>query len=75
MYYAVCSEHASESSKEDPIWTVSKNPDEEGWETDMGANGYGLMKSEAEWLAAAGNEKLAREGKLDGYGNGRQTLD
>ena len=63
-YYAVRNKD-SEDRENDDIWTVSTNPDEEGWYTDLGAKGYGLMKDQAEFLAAAGNEKLAREELLE----------
>lgn len=43
------------------IWTVSESPDQEGWNTDMGFDGYGLTYAQAKFLADAANEKLERE--------------
>jgi hypothetical protein len=42
------------------VWTVSKDPNNDGWETDGGYPGYGLPKKDAEELANAANriEKL-----------------
>ena len=42
------------------VWTVSRDPDDTGWETDGGFPGYGLTKHDAEELANAANrvEKL-----------------
>jgi hypothetical protein len=38
-----------------PVWTVSKDPNNVGWETDSGHCGYGLPKKDAEELANAAN--------------------
>jgi hypothetical protein len=47
-------------------WTISTDPDEEGWDTDDGYQGSGgLTRAEAEWLAEAANERLEREGRLN----------
>jgi hypothetical protein len=46
----------------DHVWTVSKNKDMPGWDTDSGCDGYGLTRVEADFLAAAANEKEARDG-------------
>ena len=42
------------------VWTVSKDANSDGWETDGGYPGYGLLKKDAEELANAANriEKL-----------------
>ena len=45
----------------DTNWTVSTNPTEPGWNTDDGYPGYGLTRADAEFLAAAANEKINRE--------------
>jgi len=45
----------------DTNWTVSTNPTEPGWNTDGGHPGYGLTRADAEFLAAAANEKIERE--------------
>jgi hypothetical protein len=43
------------------VWTVSRHPLNPGWNTDGGYPGYGLSKEDAEFLAAAANEKEARD--------------
>lgn len=55
-WYAVCDPFSS--SKDDPdawIWTLSKDPNETGWNTDGGFDGYGLTKADADHLAACAN--------------------
>ena len=37
------------------VWTLSRNPNDTGWETDSGCSGYGLLKRDAEELASAAN--------------------
>ena len=59
-WYVVASNH-SNLDPDRQIWTVSRNPNLPGWETDMGCDGYGLTKAEADFLAQAANEKSARE--------------
>ena len=54
-WYAV---YNSNGDPDDKIWTVSKNT-ECGWETDCGQPGYGITRADAEFLAAAANEKDA----------------
>jgi hypothetical protein len=44
--------------RDDPdasVWTVSRDPNDIGWETDSGCPGYGLIKNDAEELANAAN--------------------
>jgi len=64
-WYVVRSNSASEYDDipfdEREIWTLSKNPNEEGWTTDSGASGYGLTRRDAEFLAQAANEKIERQ--------------
>jgi len=36
-------------------WTISHWPDQPGWNTDLGHEGYGLTKAQAEELANAAN--------------------
>jgi hypothetical protein len=48
----------------DRIWTISNLPDKAGWETDGRHGGYGLPKAIADFLCAAANERLEREGPL-----------
>ena len=37
----------------DAVWSVSRNPKQEGWRTDGGFPGYGVPKAIAEHMAAA----------------------
>lgn len=37
------------------IWTVSTDPNEDGWMTDFGFPGYGITKDQAEELANGAN--------------------
>lgn len=34
----------------DEIWTITTDPEHAGWETDGGADGYGLPKELAQWI-------------------------
>ena len=45
-------------------WTVSRSHQEVGWNTDGGYEGYGLTREDAQFLADAANDKLAKEGRL-----------
>ena len=56
MWYVVVNEHCCDPQPHERVWTVSRDPDETGWETDCGYNGYGLTKADAEELANAANE-------------------
>ena len=50
-----------DAEPDDEVWTLSQDPSEcEGWNTDGGQIGYGLTKTDAEFLANAANEKLER---------------
>ncbi len=67
-WYVVCDRYARDLDEDDPpegrrIWTLSRDPNVPGWNTDSGCSGYGLLKADAEWLAAAANEKLERDRK------------
>lgn len=70
-WYVVCDRYASvdeDDPEDDPpkglrIWTLSRDPNSTGWNTDSGCSGYGLLKADADWLAAAANEKLERDRK------------
>lgn len=55
--YAVCKNPRSEPAD---IWTVSPDPEVEGWETDSGYPGYGLPGAVAEHLAALHNANLSQ---------------
>ena len=41
---------------EEHVWTISRDPNDTGWETDGGYSGYGLLKKDAEELANAANQ-------------------
>jgi hypothetical protein len=58
--YATVDEQCSHVGEADAaVWTVSADPYEAGWETDSGYPGYGLLRSEAEFYAAAPATLLA----------------
>lgn len=42
-------------------WTVTQDPDKDGWETDGGLPGYGLTERKAKFLAAAANAYEKKE--------------
>ena len=44
-----------EGCRRERIWTVSRDPDRPGWETDCACDGYGLTYREAKELADAAN--------------------
>jgi hypothetical protein len=48
---------AVDPEPEERVWTVSRDPDRPGWETDGGYPGYGLTRAEAEELVAAANAR------------------
>ena len=63
-WFVVADKYRSQpDDPDDCVWTLSRNPDEIGWETDSGCPGYGLLKEDAEELAGAANriEKLEDE--------------
>ena len=59
VWYVVCHDSVAIACDEE-VWTVSKVPNKTGWDTDSGYEGYGLKKADAEFLAAAANEKIER---------------
>jgi len=64
VWYAVADPLTDSENIADPdadCWTVSTDPNEPGWNTDCGHQGYGLRRADAEFLAAAANEKIAKE--------------
>jgi hypothetical protein len=64
--YATVDEQCSHVGEADAaVWTVSADPYEAGWETDSGYPGYGLLRSEAEFYAAAPATLLAALDELD----------
>lgn len=58
-WYVVCDKYClyDEGSERDEaaVWTLSENPNEPGWSTDMGISGYGLTRVKAEFLCMAAN--------------------
>ena len=59
-WYAVCEDQSSrgltpEEAAVARVWTVSRSPDQCGWITDSGVEGYGLTRADAEFLARAAN--------------------
>jgi hypothetical protein len=60
-WYAVCEDRSWREETQDEmdaarVWTVSRDPEAPGWETDGGAEGYGLTRADAEFLAATANK-------------------
>lgn len=56
VWHVVCSRDAEDGQDPDEcIWTVSRDPKMDGWNTDSGCFGYGLTKADAEELAAGAN--------------------
>jgi hypothetical protein len=49
--YVVCYEMEDDSDPKAKIWTLSEDPNNTGWETDSGCEGYGLTKEQAEYYA------------------------
>ena len=66
-WYAVCESDGDQmiGAPHDRIWTLSRDPNRCGWETESGCPGYGLMRADAEFLAAAANEKIEQPSPLD----------
>ena len=56
MWYVVVDPNCFYPNPNELVWTISRDPNETGWETDCGHNGYGLTKADAEELANAANE-------------------
>ena len=46
------------------VWTLSRDSNETGWETDSGYSGYGLLKADAEELANAANKVAELEDNM-----------
>lgn len=53
--------YMANAKPEDRVWTISEDPDREGWETDSSCDGYGLTKEKAEFYAKCINEVAERE--------------
>ena len=52
---------------EEHVWTLSRDPNDTGWETDSGYSGYGLLKRDAEELANAANRIEDLEAEVLGW--------
>ena len=50
--YAVLNESSYCDDDDDNAWTISLDPKEDGWNTDGGYPGYGLIKNDAVFFAA-----------------------
>lgn len=61
-WYVVRDEWCSYDIDDDEakVWTLSRSPDETGWETDGGYSGYGLSYGDAQELASAANRAARR---------------
>jgi hypothetical protein len=59
-WFVTVDKYCSYPNPEEHVWTISRDPNDTGWETDSGYSGYGLLKKDAEELAGAANriEKL-----------------
>ena len=55
-WYVVIDKNCTDPHPEEHVWTVSRDPDETGWCTDSGFQGYGLQMADAEELANAAND-------------------
>lgn len=67
-WYVVCNDDCSYEGDErdaEAVWTLSKNPTEEGWRTDSGYPGYGLTRADAEELANAANSTKRESGNVE----------
>ena len=64
-WYVTIDKHSSHIDDPDECaWTVSRDPNCTGWNTDSGYSGYGLTKADAEELANAANEDKRLRGAL-----------
>ena len=52
-WYVTVDKYCSYPDENSAVWTLSRDPDDTGWETDSGCSGYGMMKADAEELANA----------------------
>ena len=64
-WYVVVDDNCTDPQPDNAVWTVSRNPNKPGWETDSGFDGYGLTKDEAEELANALNEMVRLRAALE----------
>jgi hypothetical protein len=56
-WYVVAVDYRDDLTEDDAVWTLSRDPDTTGWETDGGTSGYGLTFADAKELADAANAK------------------
>jgi len=56
--YVVCEYKPIEEAGERNAWTVSPDPETDGWETDCGYYGYGLPREVAERIVALWNAAI-----------------
>lgn len=62
-WYVVCDKWASEDARAgEAVWTLSKDPNAEGWCTDSGTHGYGLTRKDADELCEAANSRQPTKG-------------
>ena len=54
-WFVTVDKYCSYPNPEEHVWTISRDPNDTGWETDSGYSGYGLLKKDAEELANAAN--------------------
>lgn len=52
--YATC-DPIYEAPDDDLVWTISQDPDKEGWCVDSNCSGYGLKRDDAKFYAACRN--------------------
>jgi hypothetical protein len=57
------------------VWTLSRDPNRAGWETDGGCGGYGLKKADAEELAAHTNCVNRNRGKYIDLAEWQKIVD
>jgi hypothetical protein len=70
-WYVTVDKYCSHCDEPDAhVWTVSRDPNDTGWETDSGYPGYGLTKHDAEELANAANRVEQLETALRHYACG-----
>lgn len=69
-WYVTVDKYCSYPDENSAVWTLSRDPDDTGWETDSGCSGYGMMKADAEELANAADRIEQLEAALRKIGEG-----
>tara|TARA_R110000822_G_scaffold117943_3_gene250495 strand:- start:655 stop:945 length:291 start_codon:yes stop_codon:yes gene_type:complete len=64
-WYVTVDKYCSYPDENSAVWTLSRDPDVTGWETDSGFSGYGMLKADAEELANAADRIEELENALD----------